>query len=185
MRLVSKISTRSLAQAAFLCVFVFSTGVLAQTLQQKGKTSEQAEPAPAAPVVAPPNWRVNCTNSAAGMDCRAVQILVVKKTGRPFLTVAVRVPPDTKIPKMVIILPLGTYLPAGVTLQFGKEAAKTLPIEACDRSGCLAEYAITEAEIGAMLKGADLTLSIQNQQKKPLTFGVSASGFSEAYAKVK
>ena len=119
------------------------------------------------------------------MDCRAVQILVVKKTGRPFLTFAIQVPPDTKTPKMLVVLPLGTYLPAGIALQFGKEAAKRLPIEACDRSGCLAEYAVSEAEIGAMLKGADVTLSIQNQQKKPVTLVVSAAGFAEAYEKIK
>ena len=78
------------------------------------------------------------------------------------MTVAVRVPPDTKTPTMLLGLPLGTYLPAGVSLQFGKEAAKSLPIQSCDRSGCLAEYAVTGGEIGAMLKGADVSISIQN-----------------------
>ena len=101
------------------------------------------------------------------------------------MTVAVRVPADTKTPTMLLGLPLGTYLPAGVSLQFGKEAAKPLPIQSCDRSGCLAEYAVSEAEIGAMLKGADVTISIQDQQKKPISVTVPVAGFAEAYAKIK
>jgi invasion protein IalB len=94
-------------------------------------------------------------------------------------------PPDAKTPIMLLGLPLGTYLPAGVSLQFGKEAAKPLPIQSCDRSGCLAEYAVTDAEIDAMLKGADVTISIQNQQQQPVTVTVPVAGFAEAYAKIQ
>lgn len=181
MRLWTKLSARSfVAAATVLCVvaFTFSGGAWAQTSQPKGKTSEQP------PAAAPP-WNVNCQNSTAGLDCRAIQTVFVKRTGQRFLTVAVRMPPDTKKPSMVLGLPLGTYLPAGVSLQFGKDAAKTLPIRSCNRSGCLAEYAVTEAEIGTMLAGADLTVSIQDLQKRPITLVVPANGFAEAYAKIE
>ena len=36
-------------------------------------------------------------------------------------------PADTKKPVFLMQLPLGVYLPAGATLQIGKEEAKTLP----------------------------------------------------------
>jgi invasion protein IalB len=101
------------------------------------------------------------------------------------VSVAVRVPPDTKKPVLLLQLPFGVYLPAGVSLQFGKDAAKTLPFQSCDQGGCVAEYAITEAEIAAMLKGADLTISAQTLTKEPFTVTVPVSGFPAAYAKIK
>jgi invasion protein IalB len=158
-----------------------SSRVQAQTQQPKGNAAEQPQVAPAQK----PTWTVNCSSSQAGMDCSAVQSLYVKRTGQRFITVAVKVPSDTKTPKMLILLPLGTNLPAGVSLQFGKAAAKSVQIQNCDQGGCLAEYPISEAEIASMLKGADLTVTIQSKEQKPMSFPVSALGFSEAYAKIK
>ena len=185
MRLWIRVCARSFMGAAVLCLCAFSGNPsLAQTQQPKAMPpQQQAQPAPA-PAPAP-TWKVNCATGQAGIDCRAFQTLFVKRTGQRFMSVAVRVPPDTKTPTMLLGLPLGTYLPAGVSLQFGKEAAKSLPIQSCNQSGCLAEYAVSEAEIGAMLKGADITISIQDQQKKPITVTVPVAGFAEAYAKIK
>lgn len=49
----------------------------------------------------------------------------------------------------------------------------------------LAEYPITEADIAAMLKGADLTVSIQSLQKQPVTLQDPVAGLAAAYAKIK
>lgn len=161
----------------------FSTEMFAQTSQPKGVPSEQ-EAAQAAP---PPSrtWKVACSSKQVGLDCRALQTLFLKNTGQPVLTVAVHVPPDTKKPTMLFSLPLGFYIPAGVSLQFGKDTAKALPVQSCDRSGCLAQYAVSAAEISAMQQGADLSVTLQDMRKKPITFLVPVAGFAEAYAKVK
>jgi invasion protein IalB len=83
-------------------------------------------------------------------------------------------------------VPLGVYLPAGASLQIGKDGARTLPFKGCDRQGCVAEYAITDAEIAAMAKGSDLTISVQNQNRQPaFTVTVPVTGFAAAYAKVR
>jgi len=181
MRLWSWVAVHSLVGSA-LCLFTIGDGAWGQTSQAKGVPSAQ-EAAQAAP--APPTWKVSCSNSQGGLDCRALQTLFMKRTGQPVLTVAVHVAPDAQKPEMLFSLPLGSYLPAGVSLQFGKSAALTLPILNCDRSGCLARYAVTNAELAAMQKGADLTITLQDMLKKPITFVVPVSGFSEAYAKIK
>ena len=171
----------SLICAATVCAVAMSGVALGQTSQPKGAEQRVAQGAQPAP----PTWKVNCANTEGGFDCRALQTLFVKSTGQPVLTVAVRIPPETKKPVMLFSLPLGSYLPAGASLQFGKEEPKAMPIQNCDRSGCFARYPITDAEIGAMLKGADLTITLQNMQRKPITFVVPVAGFSEAYAKIK
>ena len=186
MRLSTKISALTFAGGAVLCILGLSGGAVAQTQQPKGSPRpNSAFSRTGRAVHAAANWVVNCSNSQAGLACRAGQSLFIKKTGQRFLSVAVAIAPDTKKPNLLLQLPLGVYLPAGVSLQIGKDAAKTLPFESCDQGGCVAEYAVTDAELGAMAKGADLTISAQNLQKKSFTLQVPALGFAAAYAKIK
>jgi invasion protein IalB len=181
------------AAGAALWFWASGESPLVQVTGQKGivvpKEGDQRAQSPqAAPTQAgstQPTWRVNCSSSEAGLDCRVTQLLFVKTTGQRFLALAVRVPPDTKTPELLVEVPLRTYLPAGVSLQFGGDAAKTVPFRSCHQSGCLATYAATEAEIGAMLKGTDVVVSIQDQQRRPITLTVPVKGFAEAYAKIR
>lgn len=150
---------------------------------QGQQTGAQGRAAPGG--TAQPVWRVSCSGSQARLDCRAAQTLFVKKTGRPFLTVVVRAPSDTKKSVMLVRAPLGTYLPAGVSLQFAQGATQTLPFKGCNRSGCVAAYQATEAEIADLLNGEDLRVTIQNQRKQPITLRVPAADFPEAYARMR
>jgi len=151
---------------------LMTAGGLAQTAQQ--------QEAP------PPVWLVNCLDNQGKLDCRAEQSAFVTTTGQRVLSVAVRVPPDSKKPVLMVQVPLGVYLPAGASLQIGKEKAKTLPFKGCYQAGCVADYDITESEIAAMTKGSDLAISVQNQnQQQAFNITVPVKGFAEAYAKVK
>jgi invasion protein IalB len=83
------------------------------------------------------------------------------------------------------MLPLGINLPSGVTLQLGKSESKVVPFQSCNVNGCLAEYAISEAEINSLSQGTNLTLSVRAVGNAPVQFNVPAAGFAAAYAKVK
>ena len=182
MRLCTRISARKLeiAGGVLLCLLAFGSGSLAQT---------QKAPAPqgqAQPSRPPAIWVVNCADNNGKLDCRAAQQVFVKSTGQRLLSVAVRVPADTKKPILMVQVPLGVYLPAGASLQIGQDQTKVLPFKGCDQGGCLAEYPVTDTEIAAMSKGADLKISVQNQNQKPaFDITVPTTGFSAAYAKVK
>ena len=130
-----------------------------------------------------PIWGVTCAGTSAGLDCRAVQSLPMTNTGQA--TVAVHVASDTKKPTMFVLVPLGIYLPAGLTVQFGQDAARKVALHNCDSTGCLAEIELAEAEIAAMSKGQALTVSVQDTSKQPITVQVPNTGFAAAYAKIK
>ena len=190
MRLYTKMSPRNLTITAgtLLCLVGLSGGAMAQTAQPKGQAPQVEVPASEAgqPSQPQPNWVVSCNQTRLGLECRAGQSLFLRKTRQRVLSVAVRMPADTKKPVLLMQLPLGVYLPAGATLQIGKEEAKTLPFTACDQAGCIAEYPVTDAELGAIAKGADLNISAQGAvQRKPFTLTVPAIGFAAAYAKIK
>ena len=184
----SKNARRRSLQVAVGVILSLYFGGLA-TAQDQGqaqpKTGTQPAPAAAGAAAPPPGWVVNCTSIQSGLDCRAAQSLFIKETGQRLLSVALRVPPDTKKPVLLLQMPLGIYLPAGVSLQFGKDAARKIALQSCDQNGCFAEYAITDAEIGTMLKGGDLTLTMQNLKQAPISVQIPAVGLSAAYAKIK
>jgi len=187
MRLFTKIGPGRILLA--VGVALVSQAALTQTVQPKATAApaEAAAPTQSQAVQAAPsqpNWSMNCANRPEGLDCRAVQSLFLEN-GRRLLSVVVHVPPDTKKPELLVQLPLGIYLPAGASLQIGKDEAKTLPFQSCDQFGCLAKYAITDAEIGAMSKGSDLTITMQNSNQQPVTVTVPVLGFATAYEKVK
>ena len=176
---INKRMTSKVVGVAALCVLAFSSWAAAQTLQPK---ATQATPVPQA--AAQSRWEVICTSSPAGLDCRAGQSLAFMGEQQR-LVVGLDIPPDTKIPILILRVPLGLYLPAGLVLQFGNDAAKKLTLESCDQTGCTANYLVTAAEIAAMLNGANLTISAQDLKKQPITVRVPILGFSEAYAKIK
>lgn len=176
-----------------LDLLILHSPATAQTLAAKEGTQPDVAPAqpatkgPAKELDRPPAiWVVSCGDNRGKLDCRATQQVYVKTTGQRLVAVAVRVPPDTKKPTLMLQAPLGVYLPAGVSLQIGKDKAVTLPFKGCDRFGCLAEYKLNDAELAAMLKGSGLTISVQDQSQKPaFTITVPVTGFAEAYAKIK
>ena len=127
-------------------------------------------------------WGVTCVGTAGGLDCRALQSLPMTNTGQA--SVAVRIPPETKKPTMLILVPLSVYLPAGVSLAFGEGEAKTVGFDNCNSAGCLAKYDVTEAELAAMAKGQALTLSVQNTNRQPISVKVPSNGFAAALAKI-
>ena len=134
---------------------------------------------------APPQsiWGVACAGTSAGLDCRALQSLPMTNTGQA--SIAVHIPPETKKPAMLILVPLSVYLPAGISLQFGGGETKTVPFDNCDNAGCLVKYDVTEAELGAMAKGQALTLTVQDTNRRPISIQVPSAGFAAALAKIK
>jgi invasion protein IalB len=171
------------------CCLLLSSGAVAQV--QKSKTApptaagkpvakQQEQPAPQRPA-----WVLNCTNQDAGLVCTAGQ-LVVFRQGQQTIRVnaAVRVDPKSKKPTLLLQLPLGVYLPSGVTLKFGGGKAKAIAFQSCNPNGCVAENEITAAEINTLVQGADLKLSVRTSDKKPIEFVVPAKGFAAAYAKM-
>lgn len=162
-----------------LCILAFSSEVGGQTAQPKAPA--EAQPAPA---LSTRGWEVSCDSGAAGLSCFARQRIY--RDRRRVLTVYVVARAEDPAPKLAIRLPLGTYLPAGALIQFGKGEAKQLLIERCSQRGCYpAEYPLTEADMAAMLKGANLTVSTKDQKQQPVAYVVQGEGFPAAYAKIR
>ena len=182
----SRHTTRIIGGVAACCLLL-NSGAFAQTQQSKtaqptrAPTTEQQEQQPA-PQRA---WVLNCANQGAGLVCTAGQLVVFRQGQRVIrVNAAVRVDPKSKKPTLLLQLPLGIYLPSGVTLNFGGGKAKAIAFESCNPNGCVAENEMTAAEIKTLVQGADLKLTVRSSDKKPVEFNVPSKGFAAAYAKM-
>jgi invasion protein IalB len=175
--------------AAAICLWVTHGHALAQTEMLKPKSSQGGAVPAQEPVqqatALQPDWAVNCATVQTELTCVASQSFFVKETGQRFMTVSVNPPRGDKKTTLVLQLPLGIYLPAGVSMQFGKAAAKTIPIISCDQNGCTAEYTATDAEVKSMLSGENLLVAVQARDQKPLSVNVPFDGFDTAYSKLR
>ncbi len=83
-------------------------------------------------------------------------------------------------------MPQGTLLTSGVVMKVVGEKPKRYPIVICGSSGCLARFGLTKARL-ATYKASDsilVTIRAGNEPQKDITMVMSASGFTEAYAKL-
>ena len=105
----------------------------------------------------------------------------VSDQGQPVLAVAVyEVKGDAN--KIVrFLMPLGLMLQPGV--RFGVDQAQPTAgrYAICFPNGCFAEATVKDDVINAMKRGTTLSVSVQNQGTREVTFAIPVAGFGKAY----
>lgn len=155
-----------------------------------GTPESQAPAAPAAAEASPPPqdlWGTRCTTAARDgtLDCAIEQRMFLTQTGQLIAVVTVRVPADTRSPVMMIQVPLGLFLPAGIKLSVDGGAEEALPLQTCEANGCYAGGQVSEALLTSLKRGTTLSLTFENLQRQPVTVPVQLTGFTAAYSKIE
>ncbi len=145
-------------------------------------SAQEAAPAPAPPA----EWSSQCISVARGgdADCSIEQRLVVQETGQLVIVVSVRVPHAPRTPAMLIQLPLGLFLPAGIQLGVDDRTTQTLPVQRCDANGCYVGLSLDASLLAALKAGKALRLTMRNMAQEPVTFEVPLAGFSAAFERI-
>jgi invasion protein IalB len=104
----------------------------------EGQHNAEAAAPPAAAQAGAKGWATRCSAAArqAPLECVIEESVVMNGTGQLVVGVTIRVPNDTRSPVLLIHLPLGLYLPAGVKLQVDAAEPVGLALQTCDGSGC-------------------------------------------------
>jgi invasion protein IalB len=129
------------------------------------------------------DWQVQCEGTGAALDCRVAQTIVARQTNQLLLSVVVRRPPK-ETPALMLHLPHGLFLPAGVTVQVGTGKPQPLAIQTCDQRGCYAGQPLANDMLAAMQKADQLTVAFQDLKKQPISVRLALQGFRDAYAKL-
>jgi invasion protein IalB len=140
-----------------------------------------ADPPPSNP------WATNCSSKsrAGAADCQLSQRAVSAQTRRLLAALTLRFPPDGAAANMLVTIPVGISLAAGVTIDVDGSAKQTLPVDACDRNGCYASMPVSADLLTAMQAGQKFNIAVQNTQKQVATIPLSLTGFTAAYNSVK
>ena len=112
----------------------------------------------------------------------------VDSEDRTVMAVAVGRVPGTSNVGLLILLPLGILLPAGVTMQIDGGAAIPLEVERCEREGCRIERILEPDLLNRLKAGTKATVFFQavDPQGKRQRLGVPISllGFTAALNEV-
>lgn len=133
------------------------------------------------------NWASICSTETRGgaLDCSLSQRVIDAKTGRLIAMVRIRFPSDTRAPVMLLQMPLGVYLPAGLSLAVDNASQGKAEFQTCEPDGCYAGMPLAGTLLKAMLKGQTLNITIQDQAHNDTTLRISLAGFSKTYEDIK
>jgi invasion protein IalB len=133
----------------------------------------------------PAAWRVECVGDGKVLDCRALQHLVSGENKQTIAILSVRVPADSKVPNMLIQLPLGIALVEPVQLQVDGGPTEKQSVQTCTAGGCFLGVPLNDKLLAAMRSGKVLKLTFQDTNKRSLSIDVPLLGFGLALDKVK
>jgi invasion protein IalB len=91
------------------------------------------------------------------------------------------------IPKkllMAIRVPVGLYLPAGLSIKVDDGNAQSIPLQTCDLQGCYAETEIGPA-MATALKTGKHSINCQDPSKKQIVLPLTLDGFATAFEKIQ
>jgi invasion protein IalB len=135
----------------------------------------------------PQGWISRCVSDArqTAVDCAVEQTAVVTNTGQLVASIVVRVPHDSRQPMMMIQVPIGLYLPAGVNVQVDDNKPLLFTLQTCDGKGCYAGAPLPQELLAAMKSGKKLSVIFQNMQKENIAVPLPLENFAESYQKIQ
>lgn len=164
------------------------TFLLFNALAAASSASSYAQDQPATREPAAPSaWVTKCTSAGKKdlADCSVERTMLLNQTGRFILSIVIRMPPQGREPGMMVHLPLGLFIPAGVTIQLDRQTPETLQVQTCDTAGCYAGVAVSSELLASMERAQHLTVSFQDLGRSKITVPVPLEGLTEAYQKIR
>lgn len=102
-------------------------------------------------------------------------------TGRVLVSAAIREVQGTDRRSLMVMVPLGMALPAGVQAKIDDGEPIKLKYTLCHVGGCTAEAEATNELIEKFKNGEKIVVAAVNLSGKPVGFPVPLSGFTKAY----
>ncbi len=196
-----RLSTRALSIALSTAIGLAPLAASAQQAQPRPATPRPAQPAPAQPAQPPAGqagtgptvvqvkpepsqttWTKVCgKDQAANKEICYTTRDFVSDQGQPVLAVAIY---DVKgDPNKIVrfLMPLGLLLQPGI--RFGVDTAQPTPgrYAICFPNGCFAEAQVKDDFINAMKKGTTLSVSVQNQGAREVSFAIPLTDFAKGF----
>ena len=134
-----------------------------------------------------PVWQSSCAGKdrTTPLTCVIEQTLVVSASGALIGKAEVRVPDKGSQPLLLLLVPLGVDVRAGLRLRVDDAELADVAIQTCNERGCLAALPLVQSGIDALRRGNAMTMTFRGAGKPEITTSFKLSGFSEAFGKIE
>jgi invasion protein IalB len=164
----------------FAVAAVALSSALRVALAEGAATSPAAAPQPTVSTKPFQDWLVRCPTSPKPLPCDAVQLLVEPKSKQRVLSISVAYDTTKSAHLVRMVLPLGVWLPNGVTIVAGQTKIEKVVVRRCEPFGCVVEGLLDGKLREAMRQGGEAKVVVFDQAKKPLDLKFSLKGYGEA-----
>lgn len=164
----------------------FLMAILAHQVPAAGAQEQSSTATGKTPLEA--NWASTCSSPSRKqfLSCSLEQRVVLRESGQQLARIAVQTAgPEPRTPGILIHLPLGLSIAAGVSLAIDEAAPVPLPIQTCDGGGCYAGSNVSAELLASLQRGTDLKVTFQDLKGKPITVPFKLDGFTAAFAAIK
>src|SRR5699024_2842996 len=125
------------------------------------------------------DWEVRCPKSDASLPCEMTQLVQNPDNDQPIMRVVMGYPAETNgKPAMILLLPLGVRLDAGVKLAVDGHQVDHFPFQVCFEQGCQTAFQLEDSVLNRMKNGNKATVSVVDPSGDPLTLDISLLGFT-------
>ncbi len=129
------------------------------------------------------DWEIRC--DAEATNCRMVQ-LASDAEGNGVVSITMQTLPEGGSAQLgvVMVSPLLTLLPRGISIAVDNGVPAAYPFSWCDRQGCYARFGLTAAQVDSFKAGTAASINIFaiTDPENPVQASVSLSGFTDAVA---
>ena len=127
------------------------------------------------------DWEIRCAED--GSNCRMVE-LALDDGGNSVVSISMQVLPEGGAAQLgvVMVSPLLTLLPRGISVAVDAGVPAAYPFSWCDRQGCYARFGLTAAQVDAFKGGTSAKINIfaVTDPKNPVQASLSLTGFTDA-----
>lgn len=181
-RLLPTAGTAGLVAALFAGALCFAGPAMAQTSQapaQQGAAAKAKEGSA---------WVKLCEEQTFKNDEGEKKVNVClthherfhPNTGQPLISAAVRELDNPEQQTVMIMVPLGRLLKAGLAIKVDDNKPMQVPYSYCTALGCVAETKATPEILESFKKGTDLAIGTVDVTGKRIAFKVPLNGFTRA-----
>lgn len=130
-------------------------------------------------------WGVQCSNVGDDLLCSALISIVSPQNNQLVLRVSIQPQAESDDHTLVLQLPLGLDLVAGVSLQIDDAEAEQLPVNTCLPAGCFVTRPIDAARLEAMKAGETLSITMTANNGGESKMDLPLSGFAKSVDKLE
>ena len=173
-------STQSvLAFAGFVLACLVSFGADSQTAAPVAQSTEARLQAQGA------GWRIQCahdTPAQLAYHCAFLQEIFTQREKAKVAAVEIDI--NAALKRVIITVPAGVDLEAGMDLLLDDKPIKRLAYSTCYSSNCIAIWSVSDQEWRAFLASGQMAIVFQDMQAKPFRIDLATRDFSETYGKL-